>query len=226
MGFLLALVFGIFVLANLAAFLVNARKEKLELQQKEEVERKWQQEIIESAASLEAERQRLKGTGKVPFVDWEISFLESHTIKFRRPSPPRVKPIGWTTEWDKNQLLKQESCCFWCGIPLGGVAHRDHVEPLARGGFNHVSNLVMACPPCNLDKSASEPRSWIKKTIRISEERKLLLGRILALSLSTEDNYDLISNEDSEFDVVTEDIDERVEFEVVQLTLFDDKTIE
>ena len=36
MGFLLALVFGIFVLANLAAFLVNARKEKLELQQKED----------------------------------------------------------------------------------------------------------------------------------------------------------------------------------------------
>lgn len=214
----------IFVLGNVASYLANARNEKTELRQQEKIKLERQQEIFQSATQLEAERQRLRGTGKVPFVDWESSFLESHTIRFRRSHPPRVKPTGWTAEWDKIQLLKQESCCFWCGSPLDGVAHRDHVQPLARGGINHVSNLVMACPPCNRDKSASEPKSWIRKTTRISEERKSVLEGILALHSAGEESYEYISEIDSGFDLDTEDSDQLVEFQVIQLSLFDDRS--
>lgn len=224
MEILLVVVFAVFVLANIASYFANARREKLEFRQREKVELERQQEIIKSAVQLEAERIRLKGTGKMPFVDWESTFLETHTIRFRRPSPPRVKPSGWTIGWDKIQLLKQESCCFWCGSPLDGVAHRDHVQPLARGGINHVSNLVMACPPCNLDKSASEPKSWIRKTTRISEERKSVLEGILALHSAEEETYEYISDMDHGFDVDTEDSDQLVEFEVIRLSLFDDKS--
>lgn len=215
-----------FVLLYVATYLDSASKKKLERQQRKKVEQERQQEIIDSTARLEAERQLLKGTGKQPFLDWEISFLESHTIRFRRRSPPRAKPSGWTTEWDETQLLKQESCCFWCGLSLEGVAHRDHVQPLARGGLNHVSNLVWACPPCNLDKSASEPKSWIRNTTRISEERKLMLERILVIPLSTEDTYNFISDLDPGFDPDTEDPDQLVEFDVIQLSLFNEKIVE
>ena len=89
-----------------------------------------------------------------------------------------------------------------------------------------MSNLVWACPPCNLDKGASEPKSWIRNTTRISEERKLVLERILVIPLSTEDTYNLISNLDPRFDPDTEDPDQLVEFDVIQLSLFNEKIVE
>ena len=224
MEILLVGLFVIFVLGNVASYLANARNEKTELRQREKIELERRQEIIQSAAQLEAERQRLKGTGKVPFVDWESSFLESYTIRFRRPNPPRVKPTGWTAEWDKIQLLKQESCCFWCGTPLDGIAHRDHIQPLARGGINHVSNLVMACPPCNFDKSASEPKSWVRNTARISENRKLVLERILNLHELEDEPYDFVPNVNQGINSDNSVPEEIIEFELVQLSLFDDKS--
>lgn len=164
---------------------------------------------------LDEERQQLRGTGKVPFVDWETSFLESHQIRFRRPSPPRAIPAGWSVEWDKDQLLRQEGCCFWCGSSLMGIAHRDHVHPLARGGDNDVSNLVMACPPCNLDKGAADPAVWIRSTSRLSDERRLVVASIANLDLPQLENQ-RPSNPDSDTGE-----DDPIEFEVVRRSLFE-----
>jgi hypothetical protein len=158
----------------------QGRKREVERQLKRaEEERARLRVIAESAEALAAERLRLRGTGKVPVVDWDQSFLESHSIKFRRPSVPRARPSGWNSEWDARQLLRQEGCCFWCGEHLNGLAHRDHIAPLARGGRNDISNLVMACPPCNLDKSASDPREWIWRTSRIPESRRAVLDSLI-----------------------------------------------
>ena len=165
---------------------------------------------------LDLERQRLRGTGKVLFVDWETSFLETHRIRFRRPSPPRARPTGWSIDWDESQLLRQEGCCYWCGSPLGGVAHRDHVQPLARGGLNDVSNLVMACPPCNLDKGAADPAAWILSTPRISDDRRLVVANIAGLKVPKDTNENHV-NSDKQFAQ-----DDPVEFELIHESLFED----
>jgi 5-methylcytosine-specific restriction endonuclease McrA len=50
-------------------------------------------------------------------------------------------------------LEKWQRACAYCGVtdvPL----NIDHIRPRARGGSNRVSNLVLACVPCNTEKGA------------------------------------------------------------------------
>jgi 5-methylcytosine-specific restriction endonuclease McrA len=50
--------------------------------------------------------------------------------------------------------------CAYCdaqNVPL----NLDHVHPKARGGSNRVSNLVLACVPCNENKSARDFREFL-----------------------------------------------------------------
>lgn len=47
--------------------------------------------------------------------------------------------------------------CHWCSKKCADKYHVDHYQPLARGGKHVISNLVIACPPCNLKKNAKDP---------------------------------------------------------------------
>ena len=86
-----------------------------------------------------------------------------------------------------------------------------------------MSNLVMACPPCNFDKSASEPKSWVRNTTRISENRKLVLERILNLHELEDETYDFVPNVKQGIDSDNRVPEEIIEFELVQLSLFDER---
>jgi len=56
--------------------------------------------------------------------------------------------------------------CVYCGAtPPGVLLHVDHVVPVAAGGGNEIDNLVTACQPCNLGKSAT-PLSVVPKSLK------------------------------------------------------------
>jgi len=212
----LALVLGAMAMSGITEAQKNRRRRKHETERqlrREQQELERQRLIAEAAEKLAAERLLLKGTGKVPVVDWDQAFFESHSIRFRRPSVPRARPSGWSSEWDERQLLRQEGCCFWCGESLNGLAHRDHIEPLARGGRNDVSNLVMACPPCNLDKSASDPREWVRTTSRISESRRAVLNSLIPGTAPAAQIPDTLAQTSHE------PVSDPVEFDIVDLDL-------
>jgi 5-methylcytosine-specific restriction endonuclease McrA len=59
-----------------------------------------------------------------------------------------------------DQKKRQKNRCYWCGDKLGKEWHADHVFPLSRGGTNDISNIVIACPNCNLSKGAKLPHEW------------------------------------------------------------------
>lgn len=47
--------------------------------------------------------------------------------------------------------------CLYCGAqetPDGPTFHLEHVIPRSTGGRDHISNLVISCPPCNRKKHA------------------------------------------------------------------------
>ena len=65
---------------------------------------------------------------------------------------------GTFTDHDvKRQGECQRWRCWWCGKPCANEYHIDHLVPLARGGHNNPSNIVISCPHCNLSKSDKMP---------------------------------------------------------------------
>lgn len=66
-----------------------------------------------------------------------------------------------------DRIAKRDGwCCHYCGIKLFGhvetfgPASVDHVLPTSRGGTNALSNLRLACVPCNSSKGARTPQEW------------------------------------------------------------------
>lgn len=73
--------------------------------------------------------------------------LDSETyqqvVKVRWSIPPAVRT---------RLELRDRGTCRYCGEPGDQI---DHVVPIAMGGSNRISNLVLACQPCNSRKGAS-----------------------------------------------------------------------
>jgi len=65
---------------------------------------------------------------------------------------------GYLPEARIRSLLRvQEGRCFYCYASLIGhdgknLFHRDHYEPLSKAGDHDVTNIVLACPKCNMVK--------------------------------------------------------------------------
>jgi len=59
--------------------------------------------------------------------------------------------------------------CWWrgpgCAVDCKDDYHVDHLIPLARGGHNNPSNIVIACPKCNLSKQDKLPGEWLGKLL-------------------------------------------------------------
>lgn len=71
--------------------------------------------------------------------------------------------------------------CQYCGAsPPSVLLHVDHINPVALGGGNDQDNLITACEPCNLGKSAvslsSVPQSLKDKAAIAAEREEQLLG--------------------------------------------------
>jgi 5-methylcytosine-specific restriction endonuclease McrA len=62
-----------------------------------------------------------------------------------------------TAEDVRRQMQSQKYKCWWCGAACADKYHVDHLIPLARGGHNNPSNIVISCPHCNDSKGAKTP---------------------------------------------------------------------
>lgn len=59
-------------------------------------------------------------------------------------------------------LAKWERKCAYCGaenLPL----QIEHIHPKAKGGTNRISNLCLACEPCNIKKGTQEIEIFLKR---------------------------------------------------------------
>ena len=55
------------------------------------------------------------------------------------------------------EAIRSSGPCVYCGDAAATV---DHVRPIARGGWEHESNLVPACGPCNYSKGPRLLTEW------------------------------------------------------------------
>lgn len=82
--------------------------------------------------------------------------------RHKRKAQKRASQGRYTSQELKAQMYRQKSRCYYCKTKLGETWHADHVVPLARGGTNEISNIVIACPACNMHKQARLPHEWFE----------------------------------------------------------------
>jgi hypothetical protein len=81
-------------------------------------------------------------------------------------------------------LKRQQKRCYYCFVPFdengegGYYFDRDHMQPLAGGGSNNISNIVLACAACNHDKEQEDWDSFLARRVqRVAEaDRSALLA--------------------------------------------------
>lgn len=64
-------------------------------------------------------------------------------------------------------LEKWGRTCAYCGakdVPL----QVEHIAPKAKGGSNRISNLCLACGPCNQKKNAQDVRDFVKDPAKLT----------------------------------------------------------
>lgn len=70
----------------------------------------------------------------------------------------KAAPGTHTAAEIRDLFAKQKGKCAhpWCRILLKDGYHVDHIQALARGGTNWISNIQLLCEPCNRKKSAKD----------------------------------------------------------------------
>ncbi len=73
----------------------------------------------------------------------------------------RIKGNGGshTSKQIQEQFQRQKGKCYYCKDKMVKY-HVEHVVPIARGGSNDISNIVLACPTCNHRKNDRMPHEW------------------------------------------------------------------
>jgi 5-methylcytosine-specific restriction endonuclease McrA len=93
---------------------------------------------------------------------WWAANVEKHRLyqsnrRAKKASHPDSVPVS---ERDWLRLVRRyRGCCAYCEQPATEL-HMDHVIPLHKGGRHGIGNVLPACPPCNLSKSASLLIEW------------------------------------------------------------------
>ena len=106
--------------------------------------------------------QRLSKFSPVEALSQELVRFDMQSIE-----SPEISGIeyqqGTLAGYEVRQYLleKWSRKCSYCGaenIPL----QVEHIHPKAKGGTNRISNLCLACSPCNIKKGAQDVREFLK----------------------------------------------------------------
>ncbi|MFI5545227.1 RNA-guided endonuclease IscB [Streptomyces sp. NPDC051815] len=105
---------------------------------------------VDSTASLVRRLCRL-----APVVDLHVEQVafDVTALSATAPGAPEHTPAG--AEIREFLLARWNRSCAYCGtsrVPL----NIEHVRPRSRGGSNRVTNLVLACIPCNRAKGTTD----------------------------------------------------------------------
>lgn len=80
---------------------------------------------------------------------------------FQHNRRARLKENGGshTPKQIQEQFTRQKGKCYYCRVKMEKY-QIDHVVPVSKGGSNDISNIVLACPPCNQQKNDRLPHQW------------------------------------------------------------------
>lgn len=90
------------------------------------------------------------------------------TIRFTYAARRRAQEAGGdSTAAIHKWAAAAAKVCHWCGKKCAKSYHIDHYVPLSKGGKHEISNLVIACPKCNIRKNAKDPYEFAASVGRL-----------------------------------------------------------
>ncbi|WP_031162942.1 RNA-guided endonuclease IscB [Streptosporangium roseum] len=116
---------------------------------------------------------RLRRWAPVSAVHVERVAFDTHALSAGRPLEGAQYQQGTLLGYEVREYLlaKWGRACAYCAIS-GTPLNIDHIHPRSRGGSDRISNLTMACIPCNQTKNATPVEEFLKA-------RPTLLAKIL-----------------------------------------------
>jgi 5-methylcytosine-specific restriction endonuclease McrA len=98
---------------------------------------------------------------KTQWANWYANNRDYERVRQENKRARRMNATGSFTEDDVRFIYAyQGGRCFYCLDPVGDDFHRDHFIPLARGGTNDWTNIVVSCPSCNFSKRDKLPHEF------------------------------------------------------------------
>lgn len=71
---------------------------------------------------------------------------------------------NYTSEQIRQMRLAQAGICAYCGLQYNpDDLQIEHIIPVCQGGSNDISNLCLACVPCNCSKKGRTPEQWTNR---------------------------------------------------------------
>lgn len=111
---------------------------------------------------------------KENYRKWQDANPEKKAARNQKRRALKANADGTATaEQIKARFQYHENRCYYCGDNESGL-HVEHRIPLSRGGSNWPSNLVPACPSCNLSKHTKTETEFKK----IKGPKPLLLNHV------------------------------------------------
>lgn len=89
---------------------------------------------------------------------------EDYLYNLETSSPQEARRL-----WKNSIREKWEYQCAYCGSKDNLTL--DHVIPQAKGGTDHITNVVCACESCNRSKAHIDFYEWYPKQEFYTEER-------------------------------------------------------
>ena len=93
-----------------------------------------------------------------------------HRFKSGQPWPAPEKARRKKPKVVMRALIDRDGPeCFYCASELAPhEMTKEHMLPVACGGNNHISNLVIACAPCNLEASHLS----VSEKVKLREQKR------------------------------------------------------
>ncbi|MFC7603045.1 RNA-guided endonuclease IscB [Streptosporangium amethystogenes subsp. fukuiense] len=106
--------------------------------------------------------RRLTRWAPVAAVHVERVSFDTHTLSAGRPLQGAEYQQGTLAGYEAREYLlaKWERTCAYCGAS-GVPLNLDHLHPRSRGGSDRISNLAVACIPCNQAKAATPVQEFL-----------------------------------------------------------------
>lgn len=115
---------------------------------------------VESVASWV---ERIARWVPVRTVHMELARFDTHALSAGRPLEGVEYQRGTLHGFEAREYLlaKWDRSCAYCGV-TGVPLNIDHIHPRGRGGSDRLSNLVIACGPCNQDKDSRSLQEFLQ----------------------------------------------------------------